>query len=304
MTKIRRRSFKPQKRKIVKAMLKLLAELAAYDGQIFSRSDRKSQLRMGIAGIAITLVVLSTFFSTLNFFLSVFYGSKILSLLIASVISMLILTLLLLLNLTVSNDIQNNHQKKQKYISTIIRIFFISTIAMFVAEPIKIKVFKNKIEPHIIVTRHNKKADIDRLISTISTSDNQKIDTAMIKIIYENITNNTYITEQIKYQYLKIPESIIINILFIILFLMPIMIRILDHPIRQYKNTQHQISTMIVKNHYNMYCEIYKQIFSKKFNLDHDVKTIYNDPPFNTQRKVKSPPPDQKEFGQFIDTIY
>jgi hypothetical protein len=286
------------------AMWKFLAELAAFDGQIYAISDRRSRIRMGMAGLVILLIVILTIFSTFSFFGQVFTGSTLLTIFIASVMGMIVLNLLLLLNLTVSNDISQPKEKRIQLLSTILRIGFVTAIALLVAEPVKLKLYPRETSLLIDSIRIQKYIELTALDSlTLSEKTPEEIHLFQEKVD-TLINDNSFIMEQIKHFNKKYPFLVLFNILIALLFVTPLLIRLLDKPIHDYKIKQHEVSKRIIVNEFNVFTHEYLRLFKDKYGLDHAYHTCYEDPPFNTLRKEAPALPEEEDFEEFLNSLY
>lgn len=292
---------------------KFLWILSGDDLSIIEKCSKKRQARFAIIGCFVFIIFVLCFVSSYFTFTMIFHN-YILGVPASIFFSWMITNIYLLLLYTLTKNVLPHKTRIGSHVfSLVLRLGFISLLAVFISKPLEVLIFSNQIENEIDtykieqIAKHtantntyfsNETHELQSLIKyqkqinpdtiTFETEMYSKLTSDKINTIAqfeELIKNSNYYIKGIVILNTKYPICWLFTFICVFLFLFPaLMKRLIEFDSKYYKLTK-EITTKLILEEYSIFKEKYNQLFHQKYNLSLNYTESYLDPPFNTIRK-------------------
>jgi hypothetical protein len=265
---------------------------------------------------------------------SVFYGTDLLfhiwqvELMLAFFISLLFGFIYIFLLTTLS---RLTRQTAKLNLSNTLRLGFLLFMAFLISKPVEVFFFSKKLDKQIAEHRNALLKNFENKLNIIYEADKVRLEARIrsldlilsdyfiaayaeewasvkekmallgqeretkLQLAKQRIQQADFLLFRIELV-VKMPASWIICLIFLGLFLLPaIFIYSIPHE-HIYYDKKIQLERFIIQTEYKKFCDQYSQIFLKNWSVHTEVYTVYQDPPFNTQRIPEVVPRTKVQF--------
>jgi hypothetical protein len=293
----------------------LIISLSGDDYTIIEKASRRTQVRFLFIGSLVGIISLASIFSWFVMLANLIEVALYVFLL-AVFISWMITIIYLLTLYTLSKRVLPSAKAGGTPITTVGKYLFLAMLGLIIATPYSIMIFQEKIDMQVEQYRNQQIADYLLTSDLISQSDSTLIvglirnssdpNTSMLFQNYLDlqqkrrveaegkmrtlVKKSPYYIQSVILLYTDYPQHWMFTIPFILVFISPALLKHYLAETNEYYNVRREVEMQIVEEEYNSFKTAYNRLFVNYQDRSVEWREIYEDPPYNTIRKVEPRP--------------
>lgn len=293
---------------------KSLLSLIGAEYELLRKAGGNVMLKFYTASATIVLIAFTSMVSIV-YLVELMFHSRIAEVILSILITGLFILMYIFLILTISN---NAGRKTIFSIANITRFGFVIFMAMMIAKPLELYIFREPLREELQAYKENSKndhagkiksqfseeilscerklqyyrknntgkifdEDIGRLDSIVATL--KAKESKLISAAYAMIDKSDYFIQQLRLLHVNHPSTWGITALLVLVFLLPGYLIFSISRDNTYYPLKEEYEKRIVSREYLAFTNKYTQIFQTRHGIEKVYYTRYEDPPFNTVRK-------------------
>ncbi len=276
-------------------------QLVRYSGEdlsVIKLCDRQIQNRFAAIGLFVLLIYIGCLVSSLFAFYNLFGKRWLIAVPVSIFIGWMFNNIYILLLYTLTpNLLTEKVDSRFTKLSLITRLFFIAVIAMIMAKPLTVLVFKKIADNEAWLHKKMMYDYQERLIA--NTSANKE---ALMKKMQSTLDKSSFFVYKIRVLSYKYPYTWAVDFIIIIVFFFPIYYKYRGREFNEYFKKRKYIERKIVAEEYDNFKTIFIGLISKHAGRPVQYFEIYSDAPYNTKKKTD--PENYQKQEDFLSRIY